>query len=157
MLKELVVEILIKLGFTDFANRINKKSNNNGFSNNSFFKSKLFKIILITIVVIFCMDQCFKSNKKRSEYENNDPNGRIERHFSNIDGSYTKFKNYIKENLKDPSSFEHVETRYNDNNDGTVTVYMKYRGKNSFGAVTTQIAKCTLNVNSGDFTDVVTE
>ena len=103
------------------------------------------------------MDQCFKSNKQQSDYEANDPKGRIERHFSKYDGSYTKFRNYIKDNLNDPSSFEHVETRYTDNKDGTVNVIMKYRGKNAFGGIITKYAKCTLNTSTGDFSDVVTE
>src|SRR5690606_10621161 len=89
----------------------------------------LLKWAAIILVIIFIMDQCFKSNKEQSNYEANDPKGRVERHFSKYDGSYTLFRNYIKDNLNNPSSFEHVETRYTDNNDGSVNVIMKYRGE----------------------------
>lgn len=117
----------------------------------------LIKWVVIILVIVFIMDQCFKSNKKQSDLEANDPKAKIEKHFSNYDGSYTKFRNYIKDNLNDPSSFEHVETRYTDNKDGTVNVIMKYRGKNAFGGIITKYAKCTLNTSTGDFSDVVTE
>ncbi|WP_434438390.1 hypothetical protein [Sphingobacterium faecium] len=117
----------------------------------------LIKWVVIILVIVFIMDQCFKSNKKQSDLEANDPKAKIEKHFSNYDGSYTKFRNYIKDNLNDPSSFEHVETRYTDNKDGTVNVIMKYRGKNPFGGIITKYAKCTLNTSTGDFSDVVTE
>ncbi|WP_392471381.1 hypothetical protein ACF3OC_08355 [Sphingobacterium cellulitidis] len=117
----------------------------------------IIKFLAIIGVILFLMDQCFKVNKDQSDYEANDPQGRIERHFSNFDGSYTKFRNYIKDNLNNPSSFEHVETRYTDNNDGTVKVIMKYRGENAFGAILTKYAKCTLNISTGDFSDVVVE
>ena len=36
-------------------------------------------------------------------------------------------------------SFEHVETKFRDDGDG-LTVIMKYRGENGFGAIRTQTA-----------------
>jgi|SRR5690606_9981334 len=120
---------------------------------NKVISSTIFKTVIIGVVIFCLMDQCFKENAKEAA----NPENKIERHFSKFDGSYIKFREYIKSNLKNPSSFEHVETRYKDNNDGTVTVWMKYRAKNSFNAVVTEIAKCTLNINTGDFSEVVTE
>lgn len=60
------------------------------------------------------------------------------------DGSCPKLVNALKENLKDPESFEHIET-YIKYGDKYVTVVMKYRAKNSFGgynveAVTGQVS-----------------
>ena len=54
---------------------------------------------------------------------------KIEKQFSAWDGSHITFSRAIKDNLNDPSSFEHVETRYEDK--GTyILVSMKYRAKN---------------------------
>jgi hypothetical protein len=86
-----------------------------------------------------------------------DPKNEIEKHLSELDGSCPKFKRYIKDNLKNPSSFEHVETRYVDNSDGTAIIIMKYRGTNSFNAIITSYAKCTLNIYTGEFSNVIIE
>ncbi|MGJ1420452.1 hypothetical protein ACR79T_12565 [Sphingobacterium spiritivorum] len=112
--------------------------------------SKWLKFGIGTVIIIFILDQCFKKTPDA-------PKNKIENQLSNFDGSLIKFREYIKNNLNDPSSFEHVETRYKDNGDGTASVYMKYRGKNAFNATLTKIAKCTLNVSTGNFYDVVTE
>lgn len=109
--------------------------------------------VIGAIIILVAMDKCNNGNKT-DEISVKD---KIERNFSQFDGSYLKFREYIKSNLKNPSSFEHVETRYTDNNDGTATVWMKYRATNSFNAVVTEIAKCTLNITTGDFSNVVTE
>ncbi len=57
--------------------------------------------------------------------------------FSSWDGSNKELVNYVKSNMKDPDSFEHVETRIRDKK-GVVTAQMVYRGKNSFGATMTE-------------------
>lgn len=63
---------------------------------------------------------------------------------SSWDGSCPKLVRVLKDNLKDPESFEHMET-YVKYGDDYVTVVMKYRAKNSFGgynieAVTGQVS-----------------
>ena len=60
---------------------------------------------------------------------------RINRGFSIWNGSHRALTGQNKANLKDPSSFEHVETRYTDHGDDTLTVTTHYRAKNSFGAL----------------------
>jgi len=54
--------------------------------------------------------------------------------FSPLDGSHAASVKTIKRSMKDPSSFEHVETRFNNN-----TVFTKFRGTNSSGATATNI------------------
>ena len=45
----------------------------------------------------------------------------------------------IKERMNDPDSFEHVETRYGeDESTGTIRIRTKFRGKNAFGGTITQ-------------------
>ena len=73
----------------------------------------------------------------------------IENQFSSWDGSHEKLVKYTKNNLKDPSSFEHIETKYwppytdneirvnaNSLHQGVYTyrVRMRYTATNSFGA-----------------------
>jgi hypothetical protein len=65
------------------------------------------------------------------------------------DGTYSALINVVKENLRDPGSFEHVETRISEiAEDGRQDVIMRYRAKNGFGGVNVQYAKGRLfNLN----------
>lgn len=56
----------------------------------------------------------------------------IKKQFSAWDGSHYELVRLLKENMNDADSFEHIQTRYNDDGDG-LTIMMKYRGKNAFG------------------------
>ena len=49
------------------------------------------------------------------------------------DGSHRQTVKLIKKNLKDPKSFEHIETRITPVENGSHIVFTKYRAKNSFG------------------------
>lgn len=69
-----------------------------------------------------------KLDPKKEERQN-----LIYKQFSNLDGSHRNLKRYVKNNMNDPKSFEHIETKYADK--GTyLYVYMKFRGSNAFGA-----------------------
>ncbi len=61
------------------------------------------------------------------------PTERIESQFSAWDGSHRDFVKRTKAVMNDPSSFEHVSTRY-VNKENHIMVVMTYRGKNAFGA-----------------------
>jgi hypothetical protein len=66
--------------------------------------------------------------------------------FSRVSGYHKNLRWFVKENMKDPSSFEHVETSYSDKGDYLI-VKMVYRGKNSFGALV--IGSITAKVSLG--------
>jgi len=71
----------------------------------------------------------------------------VEAQFSAWDGSHTALKDLIKENMNDPKSFEHVETKFlvlstqelvdtvGQGEIGDMYVYMKFRGNNAFGGL----------------------
>lgn len=59
----------------------------------------------------------------------------IERAFDPWNGSHINLVQFVKANLKDPGSFEHIETRYGEMDDGNIKVYMRYRARNSFGGM----------------------
>jgi hypothetical protein len=57
------------------------------------------------------------------------------------DGSYGDLEDYVKERLRDPESFEDIETRISPVSDtGTHTVIMKYRARNGFGGMNVSYA-----------------
>ncbi len=116
--------------------------------------STILIFIFMVIGIIYINSQPDKEEKKDTFVENisddeidsiiaetNKPKSKadIENLFSAWDGSLPSFKDYIKENLQNPDSFEHVETKFRDDGDG-LTVIMKYRGENGFGAIRTQTA-----------------
>lgn len=63
----------------------------------------------------------------------------IESQFSAWDGSNRAMNQHIKNSMKNPDSFEHVETAHVDKG-AFVRVYTKFRGTNGFGGVVTQQA-----------------
>lgn len=73
---------------------------------------------------------------------------KIENQFSGWDGSHRHLERSVKASLKDPDSYQHIETRYKDNGD-SISVFMNYRAKNSFGGyvVNTVVAKYDLSGN----------
>jgi len=61
----------------------------------------------------------------------------VEKYFSPMDGSHVGVRDFIKENMNDPDSYDHVKTTYIDFSDYLV-VTTKFRGKNKFGATVLQ-------------------
>ena len=68
-----------------------------------------------------------------------------EKCLSSWDGSHRELVKYVKKNMHNPKSFEHVETRYGitGNNAGLVMIY---RGTNSFGATVTNSIKAKVSL-----------
>lgn len=54
---------------------------------------------------------------------------------STWDGSNRDTVDKLKEDLRNPSSFEHIETRILPNNNGKHLLMMKYRAENGFGGM----------------------
>lgn len=94
--------------------------------------------ILIFRACLGCGEDAPKKPKTREE--------QIKECFSAWDGSHRKLERWVKNNMNDPSSYEHIETRYVDNTT-SIGIIMKFRGKNAFGGkvVTTVIAQCDNN------------
>lgn len=96
-----------------------------------------------TIIKLIPNQEQQEINKVKSERQN-----KINSQFSGYDGSHSTLKRVVKENMKDPSSFDHIKTNYEDNG-SYILVQMSYRGKNSFGAkvIQTTTAKIDLDGN----------
>jgi hypothetical protein len=67
--------------------------------------------------------------------------------FNSWDGSNKYLVDAIKGQMKDPSSFEHAETRYEYGSGYRyIRVRMTYRGKNSFNATTTETITTKMDI-----------
>lgn len=86
-------------------------------------------IFIAVFVVIFGLYFACSSPSKQATT--------AESYFSAWDGSNYELVQAVKKQMKDPSSFEHVETKFTDHGNN-IRIMMTYRGKNSFGAVVIQ-------------------
>ncbi len=82
-----------------------------------------------------------EANAQRAAME-----AKLKGQFSGFDGSHRKVEAAIKNRLKDPSSYEHVETRYVVNTN-SITVYTTYRARNSFNALIPGYATATVDAD----------
>ncbi len=73
---------------------------------------------------------------------------------SEWDGSLPSLKQYIKRNMNDPSSFKHVETRYQVI-DKNAFVIMEYRGTNAFGGTVTNTIKATVDYQDCSIIEII--
>lgn len=73
------------------------------------------------------------------------------------DGSHNAFKRAVKEQLRNPKSFEHIETLVSPNVAGEHKILMKFRAENGFGGMTIGQAVGTYKNSSCDFTVIAIE
>ncbi len=71
---------------------------------------------------------------------------KIEKQFSAWDGSHYNLTKTLKKNMHDPSSYEHVSTKYWDMKN-YITVQTTFRGKNMFGAKILNTFKAKVSLN----------
>tara|TARA_R110002050_G_scaffold228586_1_gene364218 strand:+ start:495 stop:1190 length:696 start_codon:yes stop_codon:yes gene_type:complete len=70
----------------------------------------------------------------------------IESQFSAWDGSHRNLEKYIKKNMNDPDSYEHVQTVYWDQGDYLV-VKTTFRGNNAFGGKVKNDIKAKITID----------
>lgn len=69
---------------------------------------------------------------------------RLEKQFSGWDGAHRNVETEVKRTMKNPSSYEHVETRYTDLGKG-MRIVTTFRGTNSFGGVVPNTVVATVD------------
>lgn len=113
-------------------------------------------------ICLFIVITIINSNNEVSEKSNVENVVKIEsseekllKKLSAWDGSLRPLVDIVKENMKDPDSFDHDKTTYlQTKNDSTdFLIKMTYRGKNSFGAVVKNSVRCIYNINSENIRD----
>ena len=77
---------------------------------------------------------------------------------SRFDGAHTQVKNFAEEQMRDPDSFEHIETRITPvSDDGNHTLIMTYRARNGFGGITEGRVVAEINNDDCSATNVSIE
>ena len=96
-----------------------------------------------------------KDKKDIEKYEEHVKKEEKIREFVNsYDDSYRPLVSYIKENMNDPKSYEHIQTGYNIKGENTVTIVTRFRGTNKFGALVINRCEATADIESGNLITV---
>jgi hypothetical protein len=85
--------------------------------------------------------------------EVDEPTNPLYAQFSSFDGSHRKVERFVKAMLKDPGSYQHVDTRFIDMKD-YLLVTTTYRATNSFNAVMTETHTFKTNL-AGDVLEMI--
>jgi len=91
------------------------------------------------------------SPDSKYHYVNSVTNSEIEKWMTGSKGLILEFEYAVKKNMRDPDSFEHIETSYN-NKGVDARVKMKYRGKNKLGIIVLTEANGILDTENGTVT-----
>lgn len=103
---------------------------------------KSIKIIVALLLACFIGYLVFSPGKQYT------PEEKIENQFSQLNGKHNKSVIAIKEKMNDPSSFEHVQTKYWVMDDH-IKVLTTFRGTNALGAVVAQTALTNVSKEDG--------
>lgn len=79
----------------------------------------------------------------------------VEKQFSAWDGSHSGLTTLIKKSMNDPDSYEHIETRFNDEGD-YILVITKFRGANAFGGKVINTVSAKVDF-SGNVIEVISQ
>ncbi len=119
-------------------------------------KSTLMKIGIIIAIIATPMLLLFlpserpaiKSIQKLTRSE------KIDKQFSAWDGEHMKLASFIKRSMKDPASYDFISSSYSAEDDYLI-VLIRYRGKNSFGAVVINSTKAKVDVETGSVIEII--
>jgi hypothetical protein len=134
----------------------------NGVLKKSYFPQKYLNTNFISLMKKLAPQRAIiiKSNKleierkKRKEKEKKRQK-LIDEQFSAWDGSHIGLTKMLKKNMKNPDSYEHIETTYRDDGKSLV-IKTRYRGQNGFGGMT--IGEVTARVNfNGDVLEIISQ
>jgi len=79
----------------------------------------------------------------------------IEEQFSAWDGSHIGLTRMLKKNMRNPDSYEHIETTYRDDGKSLV-IKTRYRGQNGFGGMTIGEVMARVDFN-GNVLEIISE
>lgn len=101
---------------------------------------------LIVVIVAIILGGAFLIDLMSDESDSEKRAATIKAGFSDWDGSHRELTKKIKASMHDPSSYEHVETRYSDKGDHLFVV-TTFRGKNAFGGTVTNTMKANVTID----------
>lgn len=129
----------------------NSKSINEADKQKKRAKINYYIVGALIIVVAFIVTLP-KSKKESEPVKAISRKDSIENMFA-LDGSQKKLREYVKEKLNDPESFEAIKTEYWDH-DSDIVVKMVFTAKNGYGGRVKQTIMARCNIN-GDISEIM--
>jgi hypothetical protein len=87
--------------------------------------------------------------------EQKDLQEKIERQFNAWNGSHIGLTRFIKDNMNDPDSYDHIETRFR-NEGNSLYVVTKFRGKNAFGGMVINTVSARVDLD-GNVLEIISQ
>ena len=94
--------------------------------------------IILSFFIIFVIVQCSsnESGAPKTAAKTAEDKRKGFHCLSVLNGAHSRLERHLEKSLKDPDSYDHIETRITPvNATGSHTLFMKYRAKNGFGAL----------------------
>ena len=109
-------------------------------------------VIIAVIAALFWI--ITPSDSGEAENDRNTPQAKVERQFHPWDGRHRALEDLVVDNLNDPNSFEHLESRYTHNeSERTIRVWMDYTASNRMGGTVRGTAIAVFDYD-GDVVDI---
>ena len=90
-------------------------------------------LIVLAIIIVFVFRSCVGcGDDNNSNATQMTRQQRVEKLFSAWDGSQPSVEKWVKSQLNDPNSYEHIETTYRDF-DSVISINTEFTAKNGFG------------------------
>jgi hypothetical protein len=106
-------------------------------------------VALLVFVVWISLEDMLDTTTAKEAEEEKEKHRKGFHCLSGWNGAHSAVEKYVEERMRDPDSFEHVETRISPVNDkGTHQLSMKYRAANGFGGLTVGSATATVDNES---------
>ena len=120
---------------------------------------KFFYLTILVFLLYYTCSDSDNSSDEETKVEVLSPEEiqkkKIEDQFHPWDGSHIKLERYIKKELmKDPESYDHMETGYKVIDD-KLYVSIKFRGNNSFGGKVINKVLAICDKENGDVIEIV--
>ncbi len=107
---------------------------------------ELISIIVLSIIFIGCQIKEKPKWPYSQEEEDKRKKEMISECISDWEGSGIELTTYIKENMNDPDSYQHIKSSHYYKN-GKLYVTTEFRGKNAFGGVVKEILSVAVDFN----------
>ena len=115
--------------------------------------TKTIKIVAaVAVVIIFMIVKCNGNDEKKEVKKTPEELAQLKKdsiesvRIEKLELALTSLKMMVKENMKDPDSYEEIQKAFDEKDTGDIVkLQIKFRGTNSFGGKAVSVAQGTYN------------
>lgn len=127
-----------------------KKPNSGKTPSGQNTKGNVGAFVIVCLAILFGLAFCQQSPEDKASAAAKEAAERQQGFhcLSKWDGANRDFVTAVTNSLREPSSFEHIETLISPLREGKHAVFMKYRARNGFGGMSVEDAAATIDPNT---------